>query len=302
MMLWKSVEARIPIPVLAAMFMVASAALFATNMGIIRVVTAELHPLVVAVFRNVFATMFMLPWLLRNSSLLRTKRPGLQIVRAFIQVLTMTTGFTAIAIMPLAEVTSVMFTAPIMVGMGAVVLLGETMGVRRWSAAAIGLVGALIILRPGFDNSGWETAVAVSAAVTWAALTLSMKVLTRDDSVGTIVAMNLVLTTPLALIGALFFWTWPSLETTLWMVAQGGIGVLGQLAITRAMSLGEASYVITFDFLRLPFAALIGYFVFAEVMDSLTLLGSLVILGSTGYFMHRERLAQRRSRSQDTSR
>ncbi len=63
--------------------------------------------------------------------------------------------------------------------------------------------------------------------------------------------------------------------------------------MTRAMSLADASYVITFDFLRLPFAAVIGYVAFAELLDPMTLVGSAVIIASTAYFVHRERVTQR---------
>jgi drug/metabolite transporter (DMT)-like permease len=299
---WKRIEKQMPTVVLAAVLMVFSGLLYAVNMGIIRVVSADVHPFVIAFFRNFFAVMFLLPWLVRGkAAIFRTNRLNLHVGRAFIQVMAMVTWFTAISLMPLADVTSVMFTAPTMVGMGAVLLFGEKMGIRRWSAGLIGLAGALIILRPGFENGGWHAAVALSAALSWAALTLTMKSLTRYDSVGTIVSFNLLLATPLALIGALFFWQWPSYENLMWMALQGGLGAIAQASMTRAMSLADASYVITFDFLRLPFAAVIGYVAFAELLDPMTLAGSAVIIASTAYFVHRERVIQRQQEQAKTA-
>lgn len=293
-MIWKPLEERFPAAILAAILMVASALLYGVNMGIIRIVSSDLHPFVIGFFRNFFALFFLLPWIIRGGwGLLHTKRPGLQAGRAVIQVAAMVTWFAAVSIMPLADVTAVMFTAPTMVGMGAVLMFGETMGIRRWSAGLIGLFGALIILRPGFDDSGWAALVALSAALSWAALSLTMKALTRHDPVVTIVVLNALLSTPLLFLGALFVWQWPSPEFLALMVMQGGIGILAQASMTRAMSMADASYVASFDFLRLPFAALIGYFAFAEFLDPLTLAGSAVIIGSTAYFTHREKLAQK---------
>lgn len=292
-MLWKDFEQRLPVAALAGLLMTASTILYAVNMGIIKAVSVEVHPFIIAFWRNFFALMFLMPMLIRkNRRMFHSRRWDLQIMRGFIQVFAMLTWFTAISMMPLADVTSIMFTAPIMVGMGAVILFGEQMGLRRWSAAAIGFLGVLIILRPGFGEGGWESLVAIGAAIGWSGLTLSMKSLTRYDSTVTIVAVNMLLATPMALIFALFVWEWPSPENLALVALQGGLGVIGQLSMTRAMGLADASYVINFDFLRLPFAALIGILVFAEPLDPFTVLGSLVIISSTAYFLHRERLAQ----------
>ncbi len=97
-----------------------------------------------------------------------------------------------------------------------------------------------------------------------------------------------LLLVPMSLVTALPFWTWPSWPVVAWLVVVGGLGSMGHLCYVRAFSMADASAIMPYDYVRLLFAALIGWVFFAEVPDRWTLVGAVVIAGSAIYIAHRE--------------
>src|ERR671919_1538566 len=149
--------AGLPASVRGALWMCAAATAFALMITLVRHLTDGLHPLQVVFLRTAFGLMAMLPWLLRQGmSVMRTSRLHLHLLRALIGIFAMVGWFTTLSLMPLAEATALSFTAPIFTSVLAVLLLGEVMRLRRWTATTIGFLGALIIVRPGIegDRSG----------------------------------------------------------------------------------------------------------------------------------------------------
>ena len=276
-------------PVQGALYMTAAAFCFALMNAIIRYTADSLDPLQIAFFRNLFALAFMLPWLwTQGLGGLRTRRLRLHIVRGLVGYLSMVLWFFAIALLPLAEAVALNFTVPLFVTAGAAVFLGEIVRARRWSATAIGFIGVLIILRPGFGEVSWVTSLPVLAAAVMAATALMVKSLSETESPSVIVLyMNLFLT-PLSLIPALFVWQWPSWPVLGLLVLLGLFAVLAHLAFTRAYAKADASAVMPFDYARLPFVAIIGYLVFSEATDLWIWLGAAVIAGSAIYIARRE--------------
>jgi drug/metabolite transporter (DMT)-like permease len=115
-----------------------------------------------------------------------------------------------------------------------------------------------------------------------------MKVLTRTEQVGSLVVYQTMLTTPVALVPALFVWTWPSPEMWFWVILIGIVASTAHMAFTRAFSLADTMYLMPFDYLRLPQVAFLGWILFGEPTDIYTWVGAAIIAASSIYVAHRE--------------
>ncbi len=277
------------LPVQAAFWMVFGALLFSGMGAMIRKVSFELHPFEIAFFRTFFGLVCMLPWLLRHGVRgLKTNRPGGYLVRALFSLGGLIGGFYAVVHMPLADSVALSFTAPLFATAGAALFLGETVRARRWIATIIGFLAVLIIVRPGADSFTPAVIVALVSSAATAGAILTVKRLSDTEPANAIVAYLAIYLTPMALIPALFVWQWPSLEAWIWLFAMGLVGTLGQIFLTRGFAVADASMVMPFDYLRLPFTALIAYLWFAEVPGIWTFVGAGIIAASSVYIAWRE--------------
>ena len=257
----------------------------------IRHVSAGLHPFEITFFRNLFGLLVVLPWLIRYGlAPFKTRRLNLLGLRALVNVMAMLCFFYALSIAPLTEVTALAFTAPIFATVFAVLILGETVGGRRWIAIGIGFAGAFLVLRPGFTTIGLGEVLTLIASVLWAFVLLIIKILSRTEASVTITAYMSLLMAPLALIPAVFVWQWPSAGQLGWLVFIGILGGCGQMSMTQALKEAPTNVVMPFDFLRLIWIAAIAYVAFAEVPDLFTWLGGITIFAAGAYIANRERL------------
>ncbi len=274
--------AAIPGPVRGALWMVVSAALFALMAGIVRHVSLGLHPFEIGFFRYLFGLVALIPWILYSGqATFRTRRLGLHFFRALLALATVMFFFAAISWMAIAEATALSFTAPFFTTLGAALVLGEVVGLRRWAAVAIGFAGAMIILRPGIIAVSPPALLALASAATLAGGALAVKTLSRTETADTIVLYQTVLVLPPAVVLAAAVWTTPDAEAFMGLALIGILATLGQLAYVRAYAAADAAAVVPFDFSRLIFAALIGATLFDERPDAWTWIGAAVIFGAT---------------------
>ncbi|MGF1592494.1 MAG: DMT family transporter [Kiloniellaceae bacterium] len=295
-------------PLQGALYMIAASFLFAVMNGAIRLLGdgwgapggvaggEGMHPFQIAFLRNVFALTFMLPWLVRHGRTgLRTARLHMHFWRAGVGLIAMLTWFSAVAYLPLAEAVALNFTVPLFATAGAALVLGEVVRARRWTATVIGFLGVLIILRPGYVEFTPLMTLPVIAACFMAASMLIVKSLSRTEAPAAIVLYMNLLLTPLSLVPALFVWRWPSLTELALGLFIGLCAAVAHIAFTRAFARADASAIMPFDYARLPFVALVGYFLFAEVPDGWTWVGAAVIAGAAVYIAQREaRVARER--------
>ena len=289
--------ARLSTPVRAAGFVVLAGVGFACMITLIRHLATDLQmaPLEIVFFRNLFAFLGMTPWLLRRgTSALKTERFGLLCLRVFLGLLSMAAWFSSLALVPMANAVALSFTAPLFGAVAAVLVLGETIRARRITALVLGFGGMLVILRPGHAAVGVGEILVVASALTMALSIITMKLLTRTESTAALVAWQNMLLTPVSLVPALFVWQWPGLEAFVCMAAVGLIATVSHLCFTRGFSMADTTYLMPFDYVRLPFVAVLGWFAFGETTDIWTWVGAAVIALSTIYMAHREALARRR--------
>jgi drug/metabolite transporter (DMT)-like permease len=205
--------------------------------------------------------------------------------------------FYGLSIVPLAEATALSFTNAIFASLGAVIFLRERMGIRRWAAVVVGLVGALIILRPGEAAVSVGAVIVLVAAACWGGGTVIIKRLSRTDSAVTIALWMATMMIVVSAIPAWLVWIWPTPGQLAWLLLIGALASIGTLAYTQALKLAEATLIIPTDYTRMVWASAIGFFAFGEIPDSWTWAGGFLIIGSTVYIALREvRLDRKRSR------
>jgi drug/metabolite transporter (DMT)-like permease len=219
---------------------------------------------------------------------LRTNHFKGHILRALFGLTSMYTWFIGLANLPLADATSLSFIAPIIASIMAMIFLGERAGWRRWSAILIAFGGALVILRPGFQEIPPAALIMLFGTVATASTIITIKVLSRTERSSAIIAYMGIYMTPISLIPAIFVWTTPTLDHWPWIVLMGAIATLGQWGMTQAYAATDATIVLPFDYVRLPMVALIAFIVFSETPDAMTYLGGAIIAGATVYIARRE--------------
>ncbi len=204
-----------------------------------------------------------------------------------------TIGFvTAIALTPLSTASAILQATPLVVTLGAALFLGEKVGWRRWSAILVGFLGVLLIIRPGTD--GFDI---LSLFTLQGVLGLAIRDIATRRIPKSIASMQLSFLAFLVLIPASLilqamngtWWVQPSSPE--WVLVGGSIliAVVAYYGIVAAMRVGEVSFVTPFRYSRLLFALFIGFFVFSERPDALTLLGATIIVASGIYTVWRER-------------
>lgn len=276
-------------PVRAALLMLLANVCVAGMTATIRLASSELHPFEIAFFRNLFGLAFLLPFLIRAGlSAVRTYAPGRLLISSCGHLVAMLGYFLATAYMPLAELTALAFTKPLFATLGAALILHEVVRGRRWSAIAAGFAGVLIVLRPGAEALSPYAGLVLLSAVASAAVVLMVKQLTARDPTTTIVFYQSLFLTVLSLPPALLVWQAPSLEALLLVGLIGALGTITWLCFTRAFALADASAVMPFEFLKLPFIAILAYILFAEVPSLWTWLGGALIFGASVYIARRE--------------
>lgn len=278
----------------AVLLMTASTVIFGCMAVCIRLASKQLHPFEIAFFRNFFGFIFILPMLARHGpSLLRTNKLRLYVGRCLIGIVSMLAGFWAIVNLPLAQAIALSYSTPLFVTIGAVLVLGEVVRARRWTAVIVGFLGVMLIVRPGSDAFTAGSLVAVTAALASASAAISIKFLSRTEHPDAIVLYTTMLWVPMSLVPALFYWETPVGITWLWIILAGALGTTAHMFWTRALKLGDASMLTPISFLQVLVVAVFGYFLFGELLDRWTVLGAAIIFGSNVYIARREaRLAR----------
>jgi drug/metabolite transporter (DMT)-like permease len=201
-------------------------------------------------------------------------------------------SFYAYQKLPLADANALSFTRTLWVVPLAAIILKERIGPRRVSATIVGFLGALLMLQPATAGGSAYLTVPALAALASAfliAMTVTgMKFMTRDHTTMTLMswsaALGLVLATP----PALFVWRWPAPVDLILLALMGVLGTITQACYIKGMAEGDATVMAPLDYSRLVFAIVIGYLLFGEIPNGLTMLGAGIIIASTLYITIRE--------------
>jgi drug/metabolite transporter (DMT)-like permease len=268
--------------------MVAGTALFACGDVIAKQLTQTLDPVSIAWLRYVVFALLVLPFALRGGRL-RSKRPGLQILRGLGMLGSALIFMTGLVFLPVADATAIFFIVPILITGFAVIFLKETVGWRRWLAAFAGFVGVLIIIRPGTGAFQLASLLPVLAAFAWAsAATITRYMSGSDGPLTTLAYSALVGFVALSLVLP-FVWVTPTASDLGWALAMGLVSTGGHGLVVLAFREANASLLAPYTYGQIVWAGALGLVVFGTFPDGLTILGALIIAGSGIYTSYRER-------------
>ena len=255
-----------------------------------RFVSDELHPFEIALIRSLIGLLVLAPVVARHRGrTLKTRRLGLHALRGGLQAGAMLLFFTAVSLTPLATIAALQFSAPLFATLLAFLVLHEIIRTRRISALVAGFAGTLIIMRPGFAEVHLGGLLVLASSAAWGAAMIVTKALSRTESSVTITVHATLVMTPLVLLAALPVWQTPTLRQLGWLVGVGALATLHNLCVAQAFKEADVTAVLPMDFTKLIWAAIIGYAAFAEVPDTWTWVGGIVIFSAATYIAYRER-------------
>lgn len=254
--------------------------------------TTRYDPLQVLWFRFALQSMVVVavlaPSLRRR---LTMRRFGMQAFCAALMLCGNLFFFISLSGAPLGQVAAVFQVAPLMITALAALVLHEPVGARRWIAVAIGLCGALIIIRPGAEVFSASSALPLAAAACYASFAIALRKLGDQDPLNTLLMTTLLVTLGASLLVPMVWRPVDAGDLTA-LIGLGALGALAQFCMISALSLTPASILAPFNYTQLVWAMLIGLAAFGEIPGVWTLTGAAVIVGAGIYVWRRERLAE----------
>lgn len=233
--------------------------------------------------RFAFHLLWLLPFLLwhgHGRSVLFPRHPGLQLLRGFLLLAATLCYFSAIALMPIADALALLFISPMVVTLLAPIVLGERVGIWRWSAVVAGFIGALIVVRPGFGVFQWASVLALGAGVLHGCYLLTtrrlagstnpMITLFYTGAIG-LLAMSVAMPT---------VWVPPTPADWGWMAVMGAFAAGGHFLIIKGFDRAPAPVVAPVAYAEIVAATAVGYFAFGDFPAAWTWVGIVVIVTS----------------------
>jgi drug/metabolite transporter (DMT)-like permease len=271
-------------------WMVLSGMCFTGVMASVRHVGPDLPSAVSATVRYAMGIVFLAPLLMRAGFRFPTGRLlFLHIVRGTFHGLGVLLWFYAMARIPMAEVTAIGYTTPIFMTIGAVLMFGEQIQLRRIGAVMAGLAGVYLILRPGFETLSSGQLAQLASTPLFAIAMLMVKRLTQVDRPAMIIIMlNFVCLAVLAPVAAAN-WQTPSAMQLAWLAAATVGATAGHYCLTRSYGIADITVVQPVTFLQLVWTSAFGFLLFAETPSVWVFAGGGLILAASTYIAHRER-------------
>ena len=263
---------------------------------VIRHLSPKFSVLEMIFLRSVVSLLLILPWAIRQGVFrLGTRRPWLHLFRNGVHYLGNVAWFLAVTLIPLAELQALQFTEPLFLIVMAALFLREKVGFNRWAALIVGFFGVLVIIRPGVIEISFGALAVMVAAFFYASSQAATKLLSRTDHPNAILFYMAVIFIPISAGPAAFDWVTPDWADIPPIVLLGVFGYAAHALLIRSFAAADASFVIPFEFVRLPVAALFGYVLYREAPDVWTWVGAVVIFAAVWYTTHIE---TRRNRAQ----
>jgi len=298
-------------PLLGILLLVFALFLFSLQDIIIKYFSDQYSVLQIVFIRGAIAVslMWLVARLISESGELASRRPGLALSRGLLGFCSYTTYYLAVASLPLAEVVAIVFTAPLFVTAMSALLLGEKVGLRRWSAVFAGFVGVLIIVGPSGEFASLAVILSFAASITYASQTIITRYLGSHDTplsiafnalmvfTGASALLSLMMAGGLISITSthpslLFFardWVLPETLDLSLMVFLGFNGAIAFYCMSKAYCVAPASTIAPFEFTYVIWAVVFGYLFWSEIPRATTLCGLFILIGSSIYIWNRER-------------
>lgn len=269
--------------------------LFTTSDAIVKSMSARYSVFQLIAMQVGFACIPLLVILGRDGtfSRLRVRHPFLVSLRGLLAGLNAAVGFHAFSLLPLAEVYSIAFCAPLIVTLASIPLLGEQVGLRRLAAVLVGFAGILVMVRPGFVALSLGHLAALANAFMGASVVLIMRRIAREEERGVMVSAVMigllaVSVPPLFWVGRVPLW-----QDVALMALSGLIMGTAQFVVLEALRRAPAASVAPMQYTMLVWALIYGVAIFGDPIRPNIVLGAAIVIASSLYIMHRERLGSR---------
>lgn len=289
---------------------VGAAVCFSTNDMLIKLMSGDypLHQIIlIRATLALIVTLAVIVPLEGGFAILRTRRPGMHLLRGATVVIANMTFFVSLAAMPIADATAIFFVSPLMIAALSVVFLGETVGPRRWASIGVGLAGVLIVIRPTSESFQLAALLPVVAALCYALLHIMTRKMGLSEKAATmsfyiqltfifvssgfgVVAGDggLLQSSHPSLTFLLGAWVWPDPGDYAWLALLGLASAGGGYLISQAYRTSEAGLVAPFEYVAFVMAIFWGYFIWGDVPTAVAALGMALVLGSGLYLALRE--------------
>ena len=267
---------------------------FVAVTALVKSMGPRIPPAEAAFLRYLLGLVFLLPMIrdLREAHL-TPRQWRLFTLRGLCHAVGVILWFYAMTRIPIAEVTAMNYLAPVYVSVGAALFLGERLAARRIAAVIVALIGAAIILRPGFREVSQGHIAMVFAAIVFAGSYLTTKVLSGEVKPTVVVAMLSIFVTIALAPFALVDWVAPNLDELAILFGVAVFATAGHYTMTLAFAAAPVTVTQPVTFLQLVWAVLLGVFMFGEPIDVWVLLGGFVILASVTFITWREAVLRR---------
>ncbi len=283
---------------------------FIVMSSLVKYVSGEIPPGQTVFFRSFFAIPVIFVWMFMRRDLsngVSVVSPKAHVFRGLIGTMAMVCGFAGLGMLPLPEVTALGYAAPLMTVVLAAVFLHESVGVYRYSAVALGMIGVFVVLEPRLTLAGdthMETTAAFGAmlilcgAMCSAMAQIHVRQMVQHERTASIVFYFSLTSTVLSLFTIPFGWVVPDLKTGSILVIIGLLGGVGQIFQTSCYRFAPASVVAPFEYASMVFSIVIGYFVFSEIPTSQMLGGAgLIILAGVIIILREAQLGLERNKA-----
>ena len=262
---------------------------FSVMVALVRLLGSQFPSVEIVFFRSLvqLCVLSVVFWRIGFSSL-KPNRPGLQLVRSLLAVALINCNYYAFTQLPIADVTAIGFSRNLFVVILAMLFLGEKMNGLRLVVTLAGFIGILVIVRPGAGIFDASAGVALLGACLGAVMMTLVRKLTADDSNIVMMLYPALAISLLTSIPALMVWVTPTANELGLLILMALIGIVGQWCLIQGFRMGEATVVAPANYVRLVFAIILGFYLFAEIPDMYTIVGSLIIIGSNLLLIIRE--------------
>ncbi|MEM9795602.1 MAG: DMT family transporter [Pseudomonadota bacterium] len=276
-------------PLQGILWMIATGVCFITVTAIVKHAAQDLPAAEAAFLRYVLGLVFLIPM---ARSLLAVRMPASELghfaLRGLVHAFAVILWFYAMTRIPLAEVTAMNYLSPVYVTLGAALFLGERLALRRLIAVLVALIGAVIILRPGFRALDPGHIAMVFTAMLMGASYLLAKPLSLRHSAPMVVAMLSIMVTIGLAPFAIAVWVTPTLADLGWMFLVAFFATAGHYTMTRAFAAAPMAVTQPVTFLQLVWAVLLGWIAFSEPPDGWVILGGAIIMAAVSFIAWRE--------------
>ncbi|MEX2644409.1 MAG: DMT family transporter [Acetobacterales bacterium] len=288
----------IPGNVRGSAWMALGAMCFALQVTMMKLLGDGYHSFLITFLRSATMLMLVLPAAIRvGADALRTQRLGLHAGRGVASGISLFCLVYAFTHLPLAEATAFTFTKPLFMTVLIAIMLPEVVFWQRWAAVCVGFVGVLIMMRPGLGGLDPNAFVALGGAFFFAVVNVLVKQLSGTERPVTILLYAAIFTSLISFVPALFVWQWPDPQGWLLILLMAVFSALNQYLMIRAWRVADACAVVPFDYTRLIWSGLIGWYFFSELPDVFTLISAGVIVAAALYIaFHEVRSTRRRNR------